>query len=471
MSASAPTAISSAKTTALAVLAALGCWLTCVSTSDAAWTAPTRIASSRVWSYSRPVLALDGAGVGVGALLWHREETLNETLNAVEASTRAGSAWGPPVVLSPPRASQAAYSPEVAMDDRGQATAVWDTISRVQYATSRGGEDFARADTLSGPGAGAVEPQIAVDPRGDATVVYESEGGLWILVRHTGGGWRALSRITGASSLGISEPQVARDSHGETILAWVRGSGANGEPAQVQAVVLGANDKPRFRPQTLFSARNLNIGELHLAVDESGDAVLAWHQKAKGGPVMIEAATRSADARFGRPLTVSRQKDADEVSVALDARGFAAILFTHILSTQPGRPEESEAVTPIYTQTAAIEVTTHLPGRRWSRPSKLAPRASGSTSEPRVTSEPHGNELMAVWTHAPFRSYEFSTYYGEIEASAVSPGESWQTPAVVSGANGIAPTLAVTVDGNATAAWVSASESSNTIETADYKPS
>lgn len=451
------------------VLSAIVCSVAFASPASAAWNAPEQVASSRVWEYSRPLVALDGAGAGV--LVWHREESLNETLGGIEVSTRTKGSWSAPVVLASGRSAGAAFEPQLAMGARGQATAVWQNTNKIQVASSRL-EGFGRARTLSGPVDGNAGPRVTLDARGDATVVYpRSATGLWVFTRRAAERWRALPPLAGTSRSDISEPQVAADGRGEAIIAWVRGK-EDGGGSQVQAVVLGANEEPRHHPQTLFSAKRREIGELRLAVNSSGDAVLVWQQKEKGGPTVIEAATRRAGARFGRPVTVSREKNADELSVALDARGFAVLLFTRILSTQPGVPEESSELIPTYTQTAAVEVATHSLGRRWSRPRQLAPQKAGSTFEPRVTCDPAGQELMAIWTNARFRSTEIFTYTGKIEASAISPGGSWQAPTVVSPADSFAPTLALAANGSATAAWVGASESSNTesIETADYEP-
>jgi hypothetical protein len=358
------------------------------------------------------------------------------------------------------------------MDARGQATAVWGSVSGVQVATSGStGAGFGHAKTLPGR-VHAAAPQVAVDAGGDATVVYPRlTTGLWVVVRRVGGSWRALPAIAGTTRSGISEPQVARDSRGETILAWVRGYRSGGGGLRVQAVVLGANDKPEHPPQTLFASSSRNIGELHLAVNHSGEALLVWRQNVKGGPVVIEAATRRARARFGRPVTVLRQKAADQLSVALDARGFGAILFTRIISTQPGVPEESSTSYPAHTQTAAVEVTTHALGQHWSKPSELAPHAGDSTFEPKVACNPAGEELVAVWTSARFRSTEVAIYTGKIEASAVSPGGSWQAPVVVSPVASFAPTLAVSANGTTTAAWVSESSNTQSIEAAEYSVS
>jgi len=450
-------------------LGVAACSLAHASTSDASWSAPERVASSRVWTYSRPVLSLDGAGTG--ALVWHREEKLNETLNGVEAATRGQSGWAPARVLGPSKPSRAAYRPSVAMDRRGQATVVWGSISSVQAASSRASGRFGRVTTLPGR-VSAPAPQVAVGPGGDATVVYPRlSAGLWVVVRRAGGGWDALPALAGTSRSSISEPQVARDARGETIIAWVSGYRSGSGELQVQAVVLGADDKPERPPQTLLSTRSRSLGDLRLAANRNGEAVLAWQQKAKSGAIAIEAAARRAGARFGRPATVTRQKDANELSVALDARGFAAILFTRVTSTQPGAPEGPGDSYPAYTQTTAVEATTRSRGGRWSKPGELASPTGSSTFEPRVACNPAGEELMAVWTDARFRSTQTATYTGKIEASAVSPGERWQPPATISPAGSFAPTLAVSANGSATAAWVNEATDVQSIEASSYKPS
>ncbi len=457
------------KKATLTLLGAVACSLLAVSAAEGAWSVPEKIASSRVWEYSRPLVAMDRAGDGV--LVWYREEKLNETLGGIEASTRTTGSWSAPVVLAASGQSGAVFDPQLAMNARGQATAVWQNLKKIQVASGRLPGGFARARTLPGPVQATSKPTVALDARGDATVVYPRSGtGLWVFTRRAGGRWRALPPLAGTSRSEISEPQVAEDGRGEAIFAWVRDDRGGG--SQVQAVVLGANEEPRHPPQTLFSAKRQEIGELRLAVNSSGDAVLAWQQKKKGAPTVIAAATRRTGARFSHPQALSRQKGTDELSVAIDARGLAAILFSHTISTQPGVPEESSNSYPTYTQTAAVEVSTHAVGRRWSEPSKLAPNAKGSTFEPQVACNPSGGTLVAVWTNARFRSSEVATYAGNIETSIASSSGSWQAPVVISPPSSFAPALAVSVSDKTIAAWVGAPESSKSesIETVNYEP-
>jgi hypothetical protein len=453
----------------LTLLGALACSLLAVSSSEGAWSAPEKVASSRVWEYTRPLVATDRAGDGV--LVWHREEQLNETLGGIEASTRTTGSWSAPVVLASGR-SGAVFDPQLAMSARGQATAVWQSLKKIQVASGRLPGGFARARTLPGPVQGEpYKPRVALDARGDATVVYPRSGtGLWVFTRRAGRRWRALPALAGTSRSDISEPQVATDGRGEAIVAWVRGNRGGG--SQVQAVVLGANEEPGHAPQTLFSAKRQEVGELRLAVNGSGDAVLAWQQEKKGGSTVIEAATRRAGARFSHPQALSRQKGIHELSAAIDARGLVAVLFARTISTQQRVPEESSNSYPTYTQTAAVEVLTHAVGERWSEPSRLAPNAKGSTFEPQVACDPSAGTLVAVWTNARFRSTETATYTGNIETSIAGSSGSWQAPAVISPPSSFAPALAVSANGKAAAAWVGASESSNTesIETAGYDP-
>jgi hypothetical protein len=452
----------------LALLCVVACSPFAISPAYGAWSAPKQIVSSRVWEYSRPLVATDRAGGGM--LVWYREEELNETLGGIEASTRATGRWSASVVLASGQPG-AVFDPQLAMSAGGQATAVWQNVTKIQVATSHLPRGFGRARTLSRPVQGASKPTVALDARGDTTVVYpRSATGLWVLTRRAGRRWRALPPLEGTSRSNISEPQVAMDERGEAIIAWVRGNGGSG--SQVQVVVLGANDKPRHPPQTLSSAKRQEIDELRLAVNSSGGAVLVWQQKEKGGPTGIEAATRRAGARFTHPEALSRQRGTDELSTAIDARGLAAILFSRTISTQPGVPEVSSNSYPAYTQTAAVEVSTHAVGHRWSEPGKLAPNAKGSTSEPQVACNPSGGTLVAIWTSARFRSSEVAAYTGNIETSIASSSGSWQAPAVISPPNSFAPALAVSANEKATAAWVGAPESSKTesIETTDYEP-
>jgi len=451
------------------------CWLAlCATAAYGDWSAPGTVASSRVWQYSRPLAVLGLSGDG--ALVWHREERLNETLSGIEASTLNGGRWSTAGVLASSRQGGVVF-PALASGVRGRAaTVVWQNTGAIQTASRSAGGPFGRAMTLPGRVQGASNPQVAVGgggavgDGGTATIVYtRPEHGLWIFTRPTGGRWRPVRSIPAISRSSIAEVQVARDRRGETILAWL--SGRHGNMLRVQTVVLGSNNRPERPPQTLLSGRRRDLGELRLQANASGAAVLAWHEKLRDGSVSIEASTRRGGGRFSRPVTVSGRRDTSELSVAIDGGEHAAVAYTRALSTQPGTPEESSDGYPAYTQTAIVEVATRAVGHGWSRPSEIAPRQpDSSTFEPQLAGSATGQGIMAIWTSARFRSSDTATYTGRIEAAATTPTGMWQTPSIVSPVDSFAPTLALSAHGTAIAAWVTATSSGQAIQTSEQPP-
>ena len=439
--------MSLARKTTLVLLGAAGCLLVCVSASYAAWSAPQKIVSSRVWQYERPQLARDVFGDAV--VVWHREEELNETLSGVEAATRrANGAWSSPVTLHGPGRG-GAYAPEVAMDSSGDATAAWQSLLGVQAVSRPVGGSWGRTVTVSRGGRRAEAFQLALDGRGDAAAVFEQYVSLELATRRRGGPWRAPSALPGISRLGVYEPKVAMDARGEMIIAWV-----HDQPGRrVQALVLGANGKPEGSTQTL--SRKGPITELQIAANANGDAVVVWREEGKNARP-IEAATRLAGRRFANAVTISRQKDTDPTT-AIDPRGDATILFTRI---QPAA--------------TTVEAATRPARGRWSAAKPVAPPGRGSTFAPHLAAGPRSGLLMAVWgaSVAPAPAV--------IEASIRSPKGTWQTPVVISPPASFSPSITLSANGAATAAWVQQGPLMNngerepsfyeSIETADYEP-
>ncbi|HEY4810036.1 MAG TPA: hypothetical protein VIH71_03160 [Solirubrobacteraceae bacterium] len=417
----------------------------------AGWSAPQKIVSSRVWQYERPQLARDVFGDAVVA--WHRQEELNGRLSGVEAVTRrANAAWSSPVTLRGPRQG-GAYAPEVAMDSSGNATAAWSSLSRVEAVSHPVGGSWGPTATVSQRGPRAEAFQLAVGAHGEAAVVYEQNLRVGLATRRPHAHWRAPRTLPGISSLGVDAPRVAIDARGEMIIAWV-----HAQPGKrVQALVLGANGKPEGPIQTL--SRNGPITELQLAANADGDAVVVWREEGKNVRP-IEAATRLAGRRFTNAATIARQKDTGPTA-AINPRGDATILFTRI---QPAA--------------TTVEAATRSARGRWSAAKPVAPPGRGSTFTPQVAAGPSSGLLMAVWgaSVGPARPV--------IEASILSPQGTWQTPVAISPAGSFTPSITLSANGDATAAWIhqeALPEPSNvgpqeqpsfteSIETADSEP-
>jgi hypothetical protein len=453
--------------------AVVACMLLAPTVVYASWSVPVQVVSSQTWRFgpAPPVLVTDAQDDGV--LVWHRQEILSETSGGVEVATQhVGGAWSAPVVLSSPHHGYAT-SPDVVTGSEDEGVATWEQFAAgvqvVEVTQESQGGSWERPVRVSRPAEDGGEPNVAVDKQGDASVVFVSNVGktetVKLSVERNGRGW-GHPRTVGGGSVNIREPRVAVDSRGETIVAWISGSNED-KTDWVQAAIFDSKGQREGAVQKLSSRRGHST-ELRLAANEQGDSVLAWRQAGvKRRP--IEVATRTSGARFTGAATVSTGDDV-EPTAAIQHDGDAAVLFTRILTTQPQK-----------TQTSAVEVVSHQGHGHWTHPAQVAPAAEGSTLAPQIASAPAGNQMMAVWTDARFRGNALVTEPGKVEATTINPGESLQPPTTISAGESYEPLIAVSSNGDATAAWVTRSEPEKSIspeldsrteslQVADYAP-
>lgn len=156
----------------------------------------TRSAATGVWSAARqlftpgpdalaPQVAVDKRGDGV--IVW---TSSGPSGLSVAASVRApGKAWAAPVVLE--KATSGPLAPQVALDARGDALAVWSRVaagpSRVRSSTRvAGGSSWSAPRTLSKPGADALTPRAALDADGDGVVAWARYDGKSFVIQGAG---------------------------------------------------------------------------------------------------------------------------------------------------------------------------------------------------------------------------------------------------------------------------------------------
>jgi hypothetical protein len=159
---------------------------------------------------------------------------------------RAG-AWGRPVTVSDPGAGAFAGAPEVALDGRGAAVAVWQQNGK---GRGHGGR---RVGTVGEPldlpvrGAGgspaewwcvgqagqvvraggqdAGRARVAVEGQGNATAVWTWSPRVQTARWPTGGAWRRPVTLSPDGSAG--GPQVAADGQGNATAVWERSDGTS----------------------------------------------------------------------------------------------------------------------------------------------------------------------------------------------------------------------------------------------------
>ena len=152
------------------------------------WSRPARISAAGE-AASEPQVEVDPRGEAT--VLWGR--SLRQGFSIVRSSVRpAGGAWQAPVNVSP--AGEQAGGGELAVDDRGNATAIWDRYTTfhedtdqydivVRAATrSPGGAWQAPTDVSAAIGRNG-DAQVAAGPNGPAIAIWEAVGDRAVAVQ------------------------------------------------------------------------------------------------------------------------------------------------------------------------------------------------------------------------------------------------------------------------------------------------
>ena len=160
----------------------------------------------------------------------------------MQAATRpAKGSWSVPQDLS--TAGEKASRPEVAIDARGDAVAVWQRLTlaatffvdaryAVQASTRPAGGSWSSVpQDLSTADQNAYEPQVALDAQGDAVAVWTKQIRSSVRViqastRPVGKSWGAAEDLSSDTG-NADDPRVALGGQGNAVAAWRRGDGNN----------------------------------------------------------------------------------------------------------------------------------------------------------------------------------------------------------------------------------------------------
>jgi hypothetical protein len=283
------------------------------------WQAPVDI-SAVGQNASGPQVAVDPGGDAVA--VWELYDGTNHIVQA--ATSPAGGSWQTPVDIS--AIGQNASEPQVAVDPGGDAVAVWKGSGSanfiVEAASRPAGGSWQAPVAISAAGTNSEVPQVAVDQGGDAVAVWDLYDGINHIVQAAtspaGGSWQAPVDLsaTGQSAL---EPQVAVDPAGDAVAVWERYDGAD---YIVQASTSPAGGS--WQTPVDLSAAGQDAIEPQVAVDPDGDAVAVWENETD---LNAEAASRPSGGSWQAPVAIPGGHDAHVPQVAVDPAGDALAVW------------------------------------------------------------------------------------------------------------------------------------------------
>jgi hypothetical protein len=268
------------------------------------WTAP-EIASPSGWSFqSQPVLVDAG---GDTALVWLRNATIQSKPTLEAALRPAGEGWQPAVAL--PSTANNLFMPRAGIDGAGNVTVAWQSFGE-------GGANIESADVTAGGGWGTPtvvealpgsEPEflaLAENSSGEAMVTYEAyEPGSFttrvrVATRPAGGTWQSPVILSPAGIRSVAST-IAIDSAGNATMLWRSQTVEDCITLQVLKKPAGGEWSA---PVDLTPAlRGFFIDEQAiegpvLAVNDDGDAAVAWLKRGEGRfESTIQATTAETD--------------------------------------------------------------------------------------------------------------------------------------------------------------------------------
>jgi hypothetical protein len=432
--------------------------------AGASWLAPVDL-SAPGGHVGRVQVGMDRRGDAVA--VW---EAFNGADWVIQGSVRpvATGVWQTPVDLS--AESEDAESPRLAVDADGDAVAVWDvrtlTSSVVQSARRPAGSGAWQATVDVSTGAElASAPDVALDARGDAVAVWQRYTETVEGTRQSAAAssirpalavsWHAPVRIS-AEGVSVGQTRVATDLRGDVAAVWsALPAGANSSIIQAAVRPLLAATWHAPTAVSVPAEEGANALTPQVALDRAGDVTALWVRES-----VLKSATRPVTSgTWTAPTDVSDEGESalsEDIGFAVSPAGEAFAAWG------------SGGAGGISSLQSAVRPTA---GGSWQKPVAVVVEPKGtSVTDPNLAIDPIGN-AVAVWR---VESGRFTTFKGFIQSAARPAATAvWGAPVDLTAESEDArrPRVALSPTGRAVAAWEHVSVgTSDLIQSSFYEP-
>lgn len=245
----------------------------------------------------------------------------------IQTSQLAARGWTTPTTLSQPGPQgQNATNPSIAITETGYTVVVWQQNNGInniiQSVTRKNNKDWSAIEnvTIAVPGAiGDITPQVALDEKGNAFAVWihTPTQSIQGSIRAQNGHWSLPTNIYIGNET-LSDPEVAFDTLGNLIVLWTSFDGTNRSIRTVSRTTTGAWSLPQTLSPSGFDATN---GQL--AIDSGGNAVAVW-QYSDGVNTIIQSSFRNSTrsgAIWSTPINLSiAGEDASDPEIFINSQ-------------------------------------------------------------------------------------------------------------------------------------------------------
>jgi mRNA-degrading endonuclease HigB of HigAB toxin-antitoxin module len=260
------------------------------------WTNPSNLSdtiSPGVWPINHLRTAMDNNGNAL--IVWYQ---LDGTNYQIYKSEYRNGIWIRPTSLEDHISigGQNAYNPQVAMDDNGNALIVWSQfdghnfqIFKSEYRNGVWTNPSNFSDKVSDDSQNneqyTVSPQVAMDNNGNALLIWElSDRNFtqFLKKEYQNGAWTNQSILNNtisanSQSFFLAPPQLAMDSNGNAIIIWLRPDGSNNNQVFKSEYRNGVWTNPSDLDDHINPPGS--CADLpQLAMDNNGNAIIVWQQ-------------------------------------------------------------------------------------------------------------------------------------------------------------------------------------------------
>ena len=242
------------------------------STADGLWGSAELIETDNTETTSSPQIAVDNNGNALTVWFQHDGTRWNIWANRFD-----GTSWGIATLIETNDAG-GAFDPQIAVDNSGNALAVWSQFGGAGpsiWANRFDGTIWGIAAVIETGTGAANNPQIAVDSSGNALAVWRQSDGtrnnIWAN-RFDGMTWGVAAQIeTGTGN--AFDPQIAVDNSGNALAVWFQFDGGTRH-----SIWANRFDGANWGMTVLVESDAGNAVSPQIAVDNSGNVLAVWRQ-------------------------------------------------------------------------------------------------------------------------------------------------------------------------------------------------
>jgi YD repeat-containing protein len=305
-----------------------------------------------------PVGGINNAGDAV--VIWLQPAAGTTTPNNLYASRFTGGAWQAPELLESNPNNILGASESVAIDQDGNATALWaqkapgDTFNSIyskRYVAGTGwqAETSTALETSSGL---AGSPSVAFDRNGDGVAIFTLNGDLYASQYTKATDSWSAAKLLENLAFAVNTTRLTLSAGGNALVTWTQGftnaSGATEQNVYARRLVNGvwqlngAGQDAGELVDTLSTNATVPIA----SINDNGDAIVAWGQPSAPGAANTLYASVFSGGAWQPQVALGGSGASFPAGVAIDRAGDASVIWSQPSNGNPNASILSERYGP-----------------------------------------------------------------------------------------------------------------------------